>query len=285
MQVQSPITRAWTLQQQWSKAANVAHERIERLRGANPVLLVLAAVVGAAAGLLRDSPNAVRALGVVGAVLLGAAGLLQQRFLGKARIADWIGTRQASEQLKSAVWRALGTGAGDESSRLEVLAAIEAAESTVALRGRTLAPDEIDPVPTVDSVADYRDQRAVRQADWHRNKATQLHRRSGRLRAAELVLTLFGIAASALAAAYTEWLIAPVIACITTIAAAVAAHLSATKYERIATGYEHTESQLDTLCALLPDDPGAEEAAGFVDAVERILADQNAAWLALLTAE
>jgi hypothetical protein len=174
--MQRPIERAWELQQRWSTAATVAHERIDRLRAANLVVLVVAAVVGAASALLHDQQSAVRALGVTTAVLLGAAGLVQQRYIGGANVAGWVETRLASERLKSAVWRTLGTGADPASVEADLLAQIDAAAADFARLGVTVdgSGEPVDPLPMVRSVADYKAERADGQASWHRGKIATL---------------------------------------------------------------------------------------------------------------
>lgn len=279
------------MQQQWSAAANGNHKRIDRYRRWNLIALVAAAVAGAVGGLFNEQSAVVRAMAVLAAALLGFGGLIQQRFLGESKIEDWLRTRNASERLKSEVWRLLGLGkADDPDANKALLSTIE----DIQVEGATLvsaifeASAPIKPLPAVSSSNEYRVLRAEQQATWHRGRVTTLRRKAKRLRSAELGITLFGIVVSATAAAVADVVLTPIVSALTTVAAVLAAHLSASKYERIAAGYALTAVRLEsllnsTLETTTTSTTATSADAAFIDAVERILAEQNASWISLLS--
>ena len=306
-----PVQQAWNLQKSWSNAASTAHATIDGARRLNLTLLAAAAVTGAIGGLLHTHPRAVRVAGVSGAVLLGLTGLVQQRRLAASQVGGWAAMRLASERLKSAVWRELalvgdgGEGDGDDgggggaaaddggdsadaaaaASAARLSTAIDAAQAAVRDHGAELlaAPPATFALPAVESFDDYVAQRADSQATWHRSKGSTLLARARRLRQAELAVTVLGVGASAAAGAYAGKVLTPLVSMLSTIAAALAAHLSAAKHERVAAGYAITAVDLERAIAGLPEAPSGDERAAFVDRVEAILDRQNATWVALLS--
>lgn len=286
--MQRPIERAWDLQQQWSAAANRAHERVDRFRRWNLLALVGAAVAGALGGLFNDQSAVVRTMAVSGAVLLAVAGFIQRRFLSTSHIETWLRARHASERLKADVWRSLGMGTADDPDTGDaLLAAIDDVQTQgVSLAAAIDAPSSgTKPFPAVASIEDYRDLRARGQAAWHLDQVAMLQSKAKRLRDAELAMTFVGLVVSAAAAGAADLVITPIVSALTTVAAVIAAHLSATKYERVAAGYALTAARLETLLATT-DNAGADATASdseFVEAVERVLAEQNAAWISLLS--
>lgn len=289
--MQRPIDRAWELQQQWSAAANDAHERVDRFRRFNLMALVGAAIAGALGGLLNDQSAMVRIMAVVAAVLLAIGGFIQRRFLGRFDIGRWLAAREASERVKADIWRSLGSGTADDpDAGAELLAAVDAAQTgdlaLAAIGGSGTAPK---PLPSVASIDDYRRLRAQEQATWHRGRIDTLQAKAKRLRSAEFAMTFAGLVVSTAAASAADLVITPIVSALTTVAAVIAAHLSASKYERIAAGYALTATRLETLLATRADSttkPSTPEAdLAFVDAVERVLAEQNTAWASLLSGD
>lgn len=288
--MQRPIERAWDVQQQWSAAATNAHQRVDRFRRWNLMALVGAALAGALGGLFNDQSAVVRTMAVVGAALLGLGAFIQQRFLSKSDIESWLRARAASERLKSDVWRSLGLGTADDPDvAVALLAAIDHFQTDgVALAAAIVEPSaDAKPMPAVSSTNDYRRLRALGQATWHRGRIATLQAKAKRLRHAELGITLVGLVVSATAAGATDVVLTPMVSALTTAAAAIAAHLSASKYERIAAGYALTAARLETLLVTTTDNATTTTATvadtEFVDAVERVLAEQNTAWIGLLS--
>ncbi len=273
------IEDAWSAQRRWSRVADAAHARIDLLRRLNLGLLVAAAVAGALGGLI-DHGLTQRVFAGIAAGLLALAAAMQQR-LTETSIGSWIDTRLASESIKAAVYRALVIDSPATRDALED--ALDEAESSgeqhLISFGVTEADDQS--VPDVVDVATYRTERARNQMDWHRKKAPQQGAKGRRLRQVELGVTVLGLIASAIAAATQAPWLAIVVTALTTVAAAIAAHIGATKYERIAAGYVRTANRIDRAIRRLPDDPDDDRALAFVDEVEEILLRQNESWAGL----
>jgi hypothetical protein len=281
------IEHAWGLQQRWSKAATAVHDQIDRARTLNLIILVLAAAAGALAGLYRQHPAIVRSAAAVSTVLLGLAGVIQQQRLGKADTQRWVAMRGASEQLKAAVWRELALGRrNDSASAARIRAALDTAHRDAHDFASALLTKPDGPtsaVPNVNSFQDYLVSRASNQATWHRNKAIALIERARNLRRAELAVTLLGVAAGATAAALASGALAPIVSALSTVAAAIAAHRSAARYERIADGYALTTIDLERVVETAPVDPDEAAVNQIVDKVEAILARQNTNWNSLVS--
>jgi hypothetical protein len=185
----------------------------------------------------------------------------------------------------------LGLGRADDPDATETLLGTvddiqieEAAVAGAILEAR--APTK--PLPAVSSIDDYRRLRVESQATWHRGRVATLRRKANSLRNAELGITLIGIVVSAVAAAVADVVLTPMVSALTTVAAVIAAHLSASKYERIAAGYALTAVRLESLLNSTPETTTTTTTATsadteFVDAAERILAEQNAGWISLLS--
>ncbi len=281
-----PIDQAWNLQQRWSSAANAAHDTIGRARRANLALLVAAAIAGAIGGVAHETTAVVRTMAVLSATLLGSAGVLQQRVLARANVGRWVALRTASETLKAAVWHDLALGRADDDAAGAAISALidEVQAGTAPFADALLAPvAAAKPLPDVADLAGYRVRRADSQAGWHRDKATTLLQTARRLRNAELLGTIAGVAVSAAAATFASSVLTPIVSALTTVAATIAAHLSAAKYERVAAGYAATTIALERAGELLVSNPNEAETSAFVGAVEAILTRQNDAWLTLLS--
>jgi hypothetical protein len=288
--VRRPIERAWDVQQQWSAAANDAHQRVDRFRRWNLMALVGAALAGALGGLFNDQSAVVRTMAIVGAALLGFGAFIQQRFLSNSDIGSWLSARDASERLKSDVWRSLGLGTTDDPDvAAGLLASIEHLQTDgLSLAAAIVEPSaDTKPMPAVSSIGDYRRLRAGGQATWHNGRVATLHAKAKRLRHAELGITLVGLVVSATAAGVADLVLTPMVSALTTVAAVIAAHLSASKYERIAAGYALTAVRLETLLVTTADTATSTNSTAadieFVDAVERVLAEQNTAWISLFS--
>lgn len=282
------MVRAWALQRGWSAAADRARARIDRTRQQNLVLLVAAAALGAVAAIIGDDRPASSITSAVAAALLASAALLQQRLMSPAQIGRWLDARIASEKLKSAVYRRLVLGPQAEAEAdAELEETIDRVQTGAARHLLDLwdSPAEPGPLPEVVDVPTYIAVRAQTQADWHRRKIGDLRRKAKRLRTAELAATVCGSGVSLAAAVWSTGVLAPIVSALTTIAAVLAATLSAAKYDRIAEGYAQTVDRLDRLLGRLPTEPSPEQARAFVEDAEGVLDDQNRDWMALLSAD
>ncbi|MEZ5219175.1 MAG: SLATT domain-containing protein [Ilumatobacteraceae bacterium] len=256
------------------------------MRIRNLLLLSAGAIAGAVAGFGRESDLVARIASAVGVLVLGLAGVIQQRYLTPAETQSWMSSRHASERLKAAVLRELvAASAGSEPDS----ALAHMVDQTQKDHGNLLAPAgaaESSSLPVIRSLDDYVRLRVNEQADWHRTKASGLQARSDRLRTLELAATVLGVVASALGAIVSDVFTAPIIGMCTTIAAALAAHLASSKLGVVAADYVRTATRLETLAGRVPREGCAVgEALGYVDTVEAVLAEQNSRWLAALGSE
>lgn len=280
---QHPISveDAWSAHRRWSLVADQAHAAIDRKRLLNLGLLIAAAVAGALGGLI-DHEATQRVCAAIAAGLLGIAALVQQR-LGEVDIAAWIETRLASERLKGAVYRALVIDDDASATALEEAVEATASASLHLVRYEEVA-DDGSAIPEVDGLASYVELRAQDQADWHRGKLVGLQAKGRRLRHIELGLTVLGVVAAAVATATEVSRMAAVVTLLTTAAAVVAAHIGATKHERVAAGYARTTNRIEAAIRRLPADATevtGGQAGAFVETVESILAQQNESWASI----
>lgn len=285
------IEDVWRLHRQWSAVASRTAGELRRWRSVNLTLILSAALLGALAAQRSWLPQPVPlVLGIVGAVALAVAGVVQARLLTEDKVRSRIGTRAASEGLKGLVYQHLaGVGVssgadGDSRLRDKVDEVCGLARDHAALVVGS-APDNA-PLPKVTGVADYLRERAQGQRTWHKD-ATGRHRRlARRWRMAELVATVGAAVLAALAGALDTSALAPWVGVATTAGTAFAAHLAGEQHDRIAGAYARTVLDLDAL--LREFDlavASADRAAQFVADVETVLAAQNGSWVSLFTAK
>ena len=254
----------------------------------NLALLVLGAVVAAFAAQTWLVSGAAATLAAVSAAVLATAGFVQGTMLTADNTSRWTDARAASEALKAETYRYL-TGvkpyAGpDRAERLQ------AQLDTVQTRAQRLLPDQqlaaVDAgdLPPVSTFERYVEERAQKQASWHKKRVGQ-HRKSARtLRFCQLAATaacavLAAIAGALPGADLIAWMVLA-----TTIAAAFASHLAAMQHQRIATSYALTADQLERLIVGVDaKTASADRQAQSVADVERVLAAQNEGWVDLLS--
>jgi len=282
----SALQSAWRRHRRWSEVANAARDRLAWRRRLNLALLVLGAVAGAIAA-QGDWPRGLTATaGVVAALALAAAAAVQSKWLSATEVGRWTAARAASEGLKAEVYRYLVTTppyTGDDRDKVltERVDSVEAAASGPLVDFEQARADDRAP-PAVTGISEYLEDRARGQADWHRDRIGQHLRAARRIRAAEFAATAAAAVISAVGAALDHADVSVWIAVGTTLGAAFAAHLGATRHDRIAASYAVTADQLDRLIDRLPADADADLQAGFVDAVEQVLSVQNESWVVLL---
>jgi hypothetical protein len=280
-------THAWARQRQWSIAADAGRDRIRRRRQLNLVLLILGALAGAVAAVTAWPPVTTIAATIATLALTGA-GAVQKRWLTGQELNRWAKARAASEAVKTEVYRYLaevGPYAGPDRDTALVKALDDAQDPAqdllVDLHTTTVTDNK--PLPEVHDFNTYVEKRAAAQANWHRSRIGHHQKAASRIRAAELAATVIAAVLSALTATGVIDLAAWVGAA-TTIAAALAAHLAATRHDRIAGSYAATTEHLDRLIQRLPPNPDPAAATTFVDAVERVLTAQNQGWGSLISA-
>ena len=282
----SAVQSAWYRHRRWSKVADAARDRLAWRRRLNLALLVLGAIAGAVAA-QGDWPRGLTATaGVLATLALAAAAAVQSKWLSATEVGRWTAARAASEGLKAEVYRYLVKSppyTGDDRDKLLIdrVDSVEAAASGPLLDFKQAAGDQ-RALPAVTGIGDYVEDRARGQADWHRGRIGQHLRAARQIRAAELAATAAAAVISALGVALDHADLSVWIAVGTTLGAAFAAHLGATRHDRIAASYAATADQLDRLTDRLPADPDADLVAAFVDGVEHVLSVQNESWVVLL---
>lgn len=299
------LEEIWTAHRKWSLVANAVRAELVRDRRINLFLLVVGAALAALASQsawLDDTWQGVVAIG--GALVLLGAWLLQNGPLGPERIKGQTAARAMSEVLKAETYRYLAKvepydGANRDTKLRQALA--DAAGQlmtgqnpiTATVRqnlddrvARQLADTATKPPPTVTDIAGYENERARGQATWHRGKADQKIDRASWLRGGELAATAVGAVIAMVVGGFlasgrpvdpdlTAW-----VGLATTVGAALAAHLAATRSDKVGAGYRATATALDQAVAARASLSDAE----FVRLVESILAQQNQSWITLLRA-
>jgi hypothetical protein len=279
----------WNSHRQWSRVADAARSHLDRWRLVNLVLLAVGALGGALATQSSWLPGPVRiACGVAAAAVLALAGVVQQQLLGRDRVLRWTTARAASEALKAETFRYLAgvapyadTGRDAELARQRAEIQDRSAEFLVDF---AQAPPDGKPLPAVQDLADYVLVRAQDQERWHHGRVAQHAAKAKRLRGVELAATLVAAVLAAVAGTLSLPDLSAWVGVVTTLGAAVAAHLAATQHDRIAASYARTADQLGRLISSSDSGTATPEVqARFVREVERVLAAQNESWVSLLS--
>ncbi len=201
---------------------------------------------------------------------------------------DWTRARSAPEALKSEIHLHLAR-AGDYrgADRNERLAAVaETVGNDVAdLLGHSLATEPArHALPDVHDVSSYFAIRVGGRIDgYYRPRARELQIRLKRLRAFSIGLSAAAVVLGVLAARFSEWGLASWIAVVTTIAAAVSAHVGGARYEYQLIEYLRTAGELSRLRATAARVTAPETLDELVVQCERVISIQNDGWMAKLT--
>ncbi len=303
-QASEALNHVWKRQRGWSIGADAAKSRVERARAGNLMLVVGAALLGALAA-QPDwlSSGFQRGLSIVAGLALLVAGFVQSEYLTAAKVKAWTGARGASETLKAMVYAQLAgveldDGPDQGTNATALLDWLTTVESRAFALGAVYGEPDGKPLPNVSGVADYRTMRAEDQGQWHANRHRDHDRRAKRLRAAQLALTAAGSLLAFLAGVAALPGVDAWVAAVAAMGAAVAAHLAAGQYDRIAESYQITASLLERevvrFDALQADsansanstdadaDSDAELARSLVRRTEEILARQNEGWVDMI---
>lgn len=278
----------WRRHRQWSRVANAARARLDRWRLSNLLLLVLGALAGAMAAQTWLPSGTATGFAIVAAAALALAGFIQAKALNTAQTTRWTRARAASEALKAEVYRYLVrvppyAGIDRAQALLAQLDLVQARAEAQLVDQQTRSADD-PPAPSLRTFAEYLAERAQDQANWHRMKSAEHKRQARTLRIWQLVATCIGVILSAVAGFVPSWRLSTWTAAVTTIAAAVGAHLAATQHQRIAATYAATTDQIERLIAGIdPDTATPEQQGQFVADVERILLAQKEGWFDLIS--
>ncbi|MGH1488819.1 MAG: DUF4231 domain-containing protein [Acidimicrobiales bacterium] len=300
------LDHVWERQRGWSIGADLAKAQVERARIGNLLLIVGAAVFGALAAQSDWLPSGFqRGLSLAASVLLMVAGFVQSHYLTALKVKAWTAARSASETLKALVYVYMAGVSVDTSSDnsheesqvdAALLDQLTMVESRAFVLGANRADPDNKPLPTVASVPDYRANRTEEQAQWHSTRRGEHDRRARLLRAAQLGLTVLGSVLALIAGVSAQPGIDSWVAAVAAMGAAVAAHLGATQYDRIAQSYEVTATLLEREVVRFDSlqqrsATAVDEGAGLIGGnagqtlvrnTEEILARQNDGWIDLI---
>jgi hypothetical protein len=284
----------WRQQSIWSQTANQLKRDLTRWRAAALALTIIGAVLATLGTQVATvSSPAGKALLWAAAVAVGLVPVIRPRF-GHQAVEAWTRARSVSETLKEQVYTYLagvcpyrGT---DRDQRLRgqadaTLAAVDDLQPhTVGIQPKSR------PLPAVRDVDGYVTIRVNEQIHgYYRTQAGKLQDRLRWLRAAEFTLAAAAVVAAATAGSLGVKGAAAWVPVITTVSAALAAHVAAARYEFLLVEYARTAAQLERLRDGRQPlaDPGQAAHADdeFVAQCERVISAQNEAWMAKLSSD
>jgi hypothetical protein len=279
------VSHAWRLQRVWSQVAGRLKERIDRARSVGLVLGVLGAVLGVSAAQVDGGGVVGRGLAVGAGVAIGLVPLVR-RGASQEAVRAWTRARSVSEGLKSEVYAYLAGGSAyldDERDRTLGLRTRHIISSVDDLAGATagVQPDD-RALPAVDGIASYLVERVDGQSGgYYRPKAMLYARRLVWLRRIEAMLGAAGVVLAVMAGTGGVQAAGAWVAVVSTLAATVAAHAGAARYDHQIVEFQRTATQLEHLCASWEIEGWTP--AELIDACEETISIENQAWMARLT--
>ena len=281
------VERAWQLQSVWSQVANGIKRDLQNHRGVVLAMTVLGALLAAGAVVGGLDTGLGKALAALGGAAVAIAALARGR-IGADVVRDWTRARSVSEALKSEVYvyQARAGVYADPGRRDRSLddrcEAIQRDAADLAPRKAGVEPMRRELPPVSDAETYLRERVDGQIATYYRPQAAQLQRKLARFRAAQLALSGVGVVLAAVAAFTESDAVAVWIPVLTTVAAAVAAHVAAERYEYLLVEYVRTADELERLrdrrgsAATMRDDE-------LIRAAEHVISVQNEGWMAKLT--
>jgi hypothetical protein len=296
------VRSIWQRRVGWSRAADRLKARVTYARRAALVLSSLGAISGTvAATLLTDHPSWRTGCAALGAVLLAVATYVTTKFLTVDAVRAWTRARSVSEAIKGEVYTFRASARPYDGP--DAMRVLQSEVSKVEKEARdleryvaavTVAPSSAPP-PAL-TPEDYSKARVRQQIEaYYRKNARIYARRLTLLKGIEITLGLAATVLSALAAfvsgstppAATGLIpnagIAAWVAVLTTLGAALAAHMAASRYDFLIMSYYATARHLEDLenkwrSEGAPTDLGAWSA--LVKACEDAISVENESWLA-----
>lgn len=289
MPVTEFVNDLWRQQSLWSLTANRMKRQIARARALSLAVTVAAAALGALAGVLAGpAPTASRVLIALAAFGVAAIPLLRPGWSGR-KLRDWTRARSVSEALKSEIhlWLARAGQYQDDQQgiRLRKKASKVRSDGADLLRYQTgITPSERE-LPPIHDLTSYFEVRVTQQIkSYYRLKAARLQSVLRSFRAAEIALALIGAVLGATAAAVGGSRLIPWIAVITTVTAAIAVHVAATRYEFQLIEFLRTADRLEQLQSEAAG-ASAEQLSLLAVAAEHVISIENEGWMAKLAEE
>ena len=280
----------WRDQRRWSHAASALRSGIQLWRTTALVLAIAGAVLATMATQVGLRTALGQVLSIAAAVALAVAPGIRAAKLSTRTIEAWTRARSVSERLKEEIYVYLtATPPYDDSTRDVKLGqnACAIIEDAADIEGHTIdRPDDDKPLPAVHDVESYLLNRVEPQYDgYYRRSAAMNKRRLDRFRRVEFGLALLAATLGAVAAATRVDAVGAWVAVVTTVAAAITAHIAMSRYEHLMLTHQATARQLRTRVAQWRDDKDhdPESAARLVRDCEDVISRENESWMAAWT--
>jgi hypothetical protein len=295
------LESAWRSQSLWSETANLLKAKLSGYRKLAAVLAVMGAVFETAAATLFPAEGVWSWICVfiaaVGTALLIVAPYVLRTKASRERVSEWVRARSASEALKETIYRYLVAArpfnaTSQAADLIDRLSSIKEKVQDLNIYAASVDPPRKER-PLELTPEEYVESRVNDQIEnFYLPKGREKARRAEKLHNWELV---FGAIAAILgglstAAAFSSILppsfIGPWVAVVTNIAAAITAHLAASRYDHEAIIYFGTADRLTALRDKWVSDRDKMEPARvdrFVDDCEHAISTENEAWLAKWT--
>lgn len=282
----------------WSTTADRLKSRLERARWTAFVLSIGGALLAALASQMSDAFRANAYIALSGAALLAGATFVSARLLGAVAEQGWVRARAASEALKREAFRFAAQAAPyDDPTSAEARLETERAkiENDVEdLVGELAGPTRPGSSPRKQlEPADYRSLRILAQAGrFYRPRAERYRTIARRLKRIEFGLALAATLVTVLAGAAGRYLLgenlpfdfAALTAVLTTVGAAILAHIEASRYDHLVVTYLATARRLEDQDLHFEAAVVSPHAwSQFVNKCEDIIAAENMSWVAKWT--
>jgi hypothetical protein len=290
------VASIWRRRVAWSKAADSLKRHIVWARATASILGVAgAAAATMAATCFADAPNWRTGFAAAGAVFIAVGTFVAARLLTVDALRAWTRARSVSEAIKTEVYtfRANAIPYADSNAADVLLEKTSALQVPARDLERYVADTKVgDGSPPPPLGPDYVAKRVEQQIEgYYRRKARQYSLRLTVFRTVEFLLGLAGTALGALAtyfsAQHTSQGFATTsaawVAVITTLGAAVATHVVASRYDFLVMSYYGTARRLEDLVndwRIKGDASDVNRWSAFVKACEDAISVENESWLA-----
>jgi hypothetical protein len=281
------LADVWRDHRQWSHAAGRLKKRIIVWRSVALGFAILGAVLATLATQVGLTSGLGRSLSITAAVALTVVPIIRGARLGKDRIEGWTRARSASEALKAEAYLYLTrTPPYDKENReSELLKQTDRLLGQVGdLAGETVGmPDADKPLPDVHDTDSYLQIRVRPQiTKYYQPQAAKQQQRLSMFRAIEFTLSVLAALLGAIAATARMNSVGVWVAVVTTVGAAITAHIAAARYEHLVISYLSTARQLRSLLQGWESrsDKTAEGAGRLVRDCEDVISRENESWMA-----
>jgi hypothetical protein len=281
------LADAWRDHRQWSNAAGRLKRHITLWRSIALGLAILGAILATLATQVGLTSALGQALSLAAAAALALVPVIRGARLGKDRIEAWIRARSVSEALKAEAYLYLTrTPPYDKQDREDQL--LKQTDQLLIqigdLAGETVdMPDADKPLPDVDDIDSYLQIRVQPQiSKYYRPQAAKQQRRLSLFRGIEFALSMLAALLGAIAATARLDSVGVWVAVVTTVGAAITAHIAAARYEHLVISYLSTARQLRSLLRGWErrSDKTPAAAAQLVRDCEDVISRENESWMA-----